>query len=245
MALPRREFLAAGAVICIMSDKLFDNLRARMMAEIATEAALTASCTGKAAFSGRVMRVVGKMPRHEFVPLELQSYAYLNRPLPIGYDKTVSQPFIVALMTDLLEIESGDKALEIGAGAGYQAAILAELAKQVYSVDIIDELVRGARERLRRLGYANVEFRVGNGYYGWAEHAPYDKIMVTAACELIPPALIAELKPGGRMVVPTGIPDKQALTLVEKSRSGRLTTRDMLPVRFSDLEEQGGPAGRA
>lgn len=216
-----------------------------MMAEIATEAALTAPFTGKAAFSGRVMRVVGKMPRHEFVPVELRSYAYLNRPLPIGYDKTISQPFIVALMTDLLEIESGDKVLEIGAGAGYQAAILAELSRQVYSMDIIDELVREAEERLRRLGYANVRFRVANGYYGWAEHAPYDRIMVTAACELIPPALITELRPGGRMVVPTGIADKQTLTLVEKSRSGRLVVREMLPVRFSVLEEPGGPVGWA
>lgn len=228
-----------------MSDEKFDDLRARMMAEIATEAALTAADTGKAAFSGRVMRAIGNMPRHAFVPVELQPYAYFNRPLPIGCDKTISQPFIVALMTDLLDIESSDKVLEIGAGTGYQAAVLAELASQVYSIDIIDELARGAQERLRRLGYANVEFRVANGYYGWAEHAPYDKIMVTAACELIPPALITELKAGGRMVIPTGIPEQQALTLVEKSRSGRLTTRDVLAVRFSELEEPGGPAGRA
>jgi len=237
--------LAAETVIHLVSDEEFDDLRARMMAEIATEAALTAPDTGKAAFSGRVMRAIGNMPRHAFVPVELRPYAYFNRPLPIGYDKTISQPFIVALMTDLLDIESSDKVLEIGAGTGYQAAVLAELASQVYSIDIIDELARGAKECLRRLGYANVEFRVANGYYGWAEHAPYDKIMVTAACELIPPALITELKPGGRMVIPTGVLEKQALTLVEKSRSGRLTTRDVLPVRFSELEEPGGPIGWA
>ena len=228
-----------------MSDALFDDLRAHMMAEIAAEAVLTASYTGKAAFGSRVMEAMGKIPRHEFVPAELRSYAYLNRPLPIGYDKTISQPFIVALMTDLLEIESGDKALEVGAGAGYQAAILAELASRVDSIDIIGELVKGAQERLRRLGYTNVRFHVANGYYGWAENAPYDKIMVTAACELIPPALVTELRPGGRMVIPTGIPEKQALTLVEKSASGRLATRDILPVRFSELEEPGGPGGRA
>jgi protein-L-isoaspartate(D-aspartate) O-methyltransferase len=228
-----------------MSDEVFDNLRAQMMAEIATEAVLTATYTGKASFSGRVMQVIGKMPRHEFVPVELQSYAYLNRPLPIGYDKTISQPYIVALMTDLLEIEREERVLEIGAGAGYQAAILAELAHQVYSVDIIEELVQGAEKRLGRLGYTNIAFHVANGYYGWPEHAPYDKIMVTAAAELIPPALIAQLRAGGRMVIPTGIPEKQALTLVEKSQAGKVTTRDVLPVRFSELEEPGGPAGRA
>src|SRR5512146_1066348 len=176
-----------------MSEELYDKLRAQMMAEIATEAVLTAPYTGKAAFGGRVMQVISRIPRHEFVPIELQSYAYLNRPLPIGYDKTVSQPYIVALMTDLLEIDAGDEVLESGAGAGYQAAILAELASRVYSLDIIDELAQGAARRLRRLGYDNVEVHVANGYYGWAANAPYDKIMVTAATELIPPPLIAQL----------------------------------------------------
>ena len=185
------------------------------------------------------------MPRHEFVPVELQPYAYLNRPLPIGYEKTISQPFIVALMTDLLELGEDDVVLEIGAGAGYQAAILAELAKRVYTVDIIEELAQGAERRLKRLGYENVEVRIGNGYYGWPEDAPYDKIMVTTASELIPPPLLAQLKPGGRMVIPTGIPEKQTLILVEKSASGSLATREILPVRFSELEEPAGPAGIA
>jgi len=228
-----------------MSDELFAELRAKMMAEIATEAMLTASYTGKAAFGGRVMRVIGDMPRHEFVPIELQAYAYLNRPLPIGYDKTVSQPYIVALMTDLLEPDAADTVLEIGAGAGYQAAILAKLVSRVYSVEIIEELARGAEKRLRRLGYGNVELHVANGYYGWSEHAPYSKIIVTASAELIPPPLIAQLKPGGRMVIPTGIPDSQALVLVEKSRTGKLVTREVLPVRFSELEEPEGPSGQA
>lgn len=228
-----------------MSEDLFENLRQQMMAEIVAEAALTVGHTGRAAFSERVMRIIGSMPRHEFVPIELQPYAYLNRPLPIGYEKTISQPFIVALMTDLLELDQGDVVLEIGAGAGYQAAILAELAKRVYSVDIIEELAQGADRRLRRLGYDNVEIRVGNGYYGWPEHAPYNKIMVTAASELIPPPLLAQLKPGGRMVVPTGIPDKQTLTLVEKSASGSLAAREILPVRFSELEDPGETAGVA
>lgn len=226
-----------------MAEDPFEKLRQQLVAEIVTEAALTAGHTGRASFSDRVMRIIGSMPRHEFVPVELQPYAYLNRPLPIGYDKTISQPFIVALMTDLLDLDEQDTVLEIGAGVGYQAAILAELARQVYSVDIIEELAQGADKRLHRLGYENVEVRVANGYYGWPAHAPYDKIMVTAACELIPPPLLGQLKPGGRMVIPTGIPDKQALMLVERSTSGKLTTRDILPVRFSELEEPGGPAG--
>lgn len=228
-----------------MSEDLFDNLRRQMMAEIVAEAVLTAGHTGRAAFGERVMRIIGGMPRHEFLPVELQPYAYLNRPLPIGYEKTVSQPFIVALMTDLLEPEEGDVVLEIGSGAGYQAAILAELTKRVYSVDIVEELARGAERRLRRLGYENVEIRIANGYYGWPEHAPYDKIMVTAASDLIPPPLLSQLKPGGRMVIPTGIPDKQSLILVEKSASGSYTTREILPVRFSELEEPGEHAGVA
>jgi protein-L-isoaspartate(D-aspartate) O-methyltransferase len=228
-----------------MSEELFEKLRQQMLTEIVTEAALTAGHTGRASFSERVMRVVGSMPRHEFVPVELQPYAYLNRPLPIGYEKTVSQPFIVALMTDLLAPEADDVVLEVGAGAGYQAAILAELVKRVYTVDIIEELARGAERRLKRLGYENVEVAVANGYYGWPEHAPYDLIMVTAASDLIPPPLLAQLKPGGRMVIPTGIPDKQTLVLVEKSGTGSLSTREILPVRFSELEDPGATVGAA
>jgi len=228
-----------------MAEDLFEKLRQQMIAEIVAEAALTVSHTGRAAFSDRVLRVIGSMPRHEFVPVELQPYAYLNRPLPIGYEKTVSQPFIVALMTDLLAPEAGDVVLEVGAGAGYQAAILAELAKRVYTVDIIEELAQGAERRLKRLGYENVEVGIVNGYYGWPEHAPYDRIMVTAASDLIPAPLLAQLKPGGRMVIPTGIPDKQTLTLVEKSATGSLSAREILPVRFSELEEPGETAGVA
>jgi protein-L-isoaspartate(D-aspartate) O-methyltransferase len=228
-----------------MPDELFEKLRQQMITEIVTEAALTAGHTGRASFSERVMRVVGSMPRHEFVPVELQPYAYLNRPLPIGYEKTVSQPFIVALMTDLLAPEADDVVLEVGAGAGYQAAILAELVKRVYTVDIIEELARGAERRLKRLGYENVEVAVANGYYGFPEHAPYDRIMVTAASDLIPPPLLSQLKPGGRMVIPTGIPDKQTLVLVEKSATGSLSTREILPVRFSELEDPGATVGAA
>lgn len=228
-----------------MGENQFGELRAQMMAEVALEAVLTAGHTGRAAFSERVMQAMASLPRHEFVPLELQPYAYLNRPLPIGYEKTVSQPYIVALMTDLLALQPTDVVLEVGAGAGYQAALLAELVARVYTIDIIPELADAAAKRLRRLGYENIDVAVANGYYGWPEHAPYDKIMVTAACELIPPPLLEQLKAGGRMMIPTGIPEKQGLTLVEKSADGKLATREILPVRFSELEEPGGIAGAA
>ena len=228
-----------------MEKDFFEMARKQLLAEIEAEALLTASYTGRPVFSAPVMEAVGRVPRHEFVPIELQQYAYLNRPLPIGFEKTVSQPYIVALMTDVLDLTPDDVVLEIGTGAGYQAAILAELFKQVYTMDIVEELAQGAERRLKRLGYGNVEVRKGNGYYGWPEHAPYDKIMVTAAADLIPPPLLAQLKAGGRMVIPTGIPERQTLVLVEKSASGSLSTREVLAVRFSELEDPGAVAGAA
>lgn len=223
----------------------YASLRERLLAEIEAEALMTAPHTGRPVFAGEVLQVIARVPRHQFVPVELRPCAYLNRPLPIGFEKTISQPYIVALMTDVLELRPEDRILEIGTGAGYQSAVLAELVKQVYSVDIVDELAAGAEQRLKRLGYTNIEVRVANGYYGWPEHAPYDGIMVTAACDLVPPPLMAQLKPGGRMIIPTGIPEKQSLTLVEKSVAGRLSTRDLLPVRFSELEEPDQFAGVA
>jgi protein-L-isoaspartate(D-aspartate) O-methyltransferase len=229
----------------IMDEDSYMSLRGQLLAEIEAEAVLTASYTGRNTFSPAVLQVLRRIPRHEFVPLELQPYAYLNRPLPIGFDKTVSQPFIVALMTDMLDLQYGDSVLEIGAGAGFQAAVAAALAKRVYTVEIIEELAVAAERRLKRLGYDNIEVHVGNGYYGWSQHAPYDKIIVTAASDLIPPPLLEQLKPGGRMVVPTGIPEKQILTLVEKSADGHLSTRDTLPVRFSEIEQPGAIAGAA
>ena len=228
-----------------MDKDVFDAQRQHLLAEIEAEALLTASYTEREAFSAAVMAAVGRVPRHEFVPVELKPYAYLNRPLPIGFDKTISQPYIVALMTDVLDLARGDRVLEVGTGAGYQAAILGELVDRVYSVDIISELASGAERRLKRLGYRNVEVRVCNGYYGWPEHGPYDKIIVTAACDLVPAPLMGQLKAGGRMIIPTGIPEKQALTLVEKSAAGSLSTRDLLPVRFSELEEPDDFAGAA
>ena len=228
-----------------MENQQHELMRQQMIAEVVAEAVFLTQQLGKSAFDSRVIVVMGRTPRHEFVPVELQAYSYINSPLPVGYGKTVSQPFIVALMTDLLEPQAGDTVLEVGAGVGYQAAILSELVKQVYSIDIIEELALDTRRRLARLGYRNVEISVGNGYYGWSERAPFDKIIVTAAPDLIPPPLIAQLKAGGRMVIPTGNPDKQQLMVLEKSADGRLATREVLPVRFAELEEGEDAAGAA
>jgi protein-L-isoaspartate(D-aspartate) O-methyltransferase len=220
-----------------MSADDFDLLRRHMLAEISAGALHVSSVIGKPTLDERVMAAMARVARHEFVPVELQAYAYANIPLPIGFDKTVSQPFIVALMTDLLDIGPGDCVLEIGTGLGYHAAVLAQLASQVYSIEIIEELARQAKQRLQRQGCVNVELRMGNGYHGWSEHAPFDKVLVAAAPDLIPPPLLQQLKAGGKMVVPAGLPDAQQLMFVEKDGNGRVTMREILPVRFSQLEE--------
>src|SRR6516225_1141497 len=214
-------------------------LREHMLAVIAAIAFGQRDAIGKSALDERVVTAMGKVPRHEFVPIELQPYAYANLPLPIGFEKTISQPFIVALMTDLLDIKADDSVLEIGTGLGYQAAILAQLARKVYSVEIIEELGRKAKQRLRRQGCTNVELKIANGHHGWSEHAPFDKVIVTAAPDLIPPPLIHQLKAGGKMVIPAGLPNAQQLIMAEKLADGRMATREILPVRFSQLEETG------
>jgi protein-L-isoaspartate(D-aspartate) O-methyltransferase len=215
----------------------FDLLRQRMLAEVSAGVFHVSETIGKAALAERVMTAMDKVPRHEFVPVELQPYAYANIPLPIGFDKTISQPFIVALMTDLLDLTANDVVLEIGTGLGYQAAILGQLARKVYSIEIIEELASQAKQRLNRHGVSNVEIRIGNGYHGWSEHSPFDKIIVTAAPDLIPPPLLHQLRPGGKMVIPAGLPDAQQLFLVEKDENGRARTKEILRVRFSQLEE--------
>jgi len=214
----------------------FEAQRRQMLAEISATTARVRGLIGKAALDERVMRAMGKVPRHEFVPIELRPYAYANRPLPIGFNKTISQPFIVALMTDLLEISADDTVLEIGTGLGYQTAILAQLARKVYSIEIIEELGQQAKKRLRREGCTNVELKIANGYHGWSEHAPFDRVIGTAAPDLIPPPLIQQLKTGGKMVIPAGLPDAQQLMLVDKDADGRVAMREVLPVQFSQLE---------
>jgi protein-L-isoaspartate(D-aspartate) O-methyltransferase len=228
-----------------MRAENFEILRRHMLAEISAGILQLRDTIGKTALDERVVMALGKVPRHEFVPIELQPYAYANLPLPIGFDKTISQPFIVALMTDLLDISADDAVLEIGTGLGYQAAILAQLAHKVYSIEIIEELGREAKRRLRQQGCTNVELRIANGYHGWSEHAPFDKVIVTAASDLIPPPLIHQLKTGGKMVSPAGLPDAQQLILLEKHGDGRVTTKEILQVRFSQLEEvsPGGSSG--
>src|SRR3989442_6883743 len=212
-------------------------LRKDMLAVIAASAFALRDTIGKRAFDERVMTAMGKVPRHEFVPIEHRPYAYANIPLPIGFEKTISQPFMVALMTDLLDIKPHDSVLEIGTGFGYQAAILAQLARKVYSVEIIEELGQEAKRRLRQQRCSNVELKIADGYHGWSEHAPFDKVIVTAAPDLIPPPLIHQLKAGGKMVIPAGLPDAQQLVLLEKNGNGKVTTKEILQVRFSQLEE--------
>ncbi|MDO8262748.1 MAG: protein-L-isoaspartate(D-aspartate) O-methyltransferase [Gallionella sp.] len=207
-----------------------------MVEEVLADADATSSYSGISALSPGVIAAMEKVERHRFVPDALAAVAYLNRPLPIGHGQTISQPFIVALMTDLMKIKAGDRVLEIGTGSGYQAAVLAEMARSVYSIEIIEPLGKQAGARLKSLGYRNIETRVGDGYYGWPEAEPFDAIIVTAAASHVPPPLIKQLKPGGRMVIPLGTQFMtQYLMLVEKQQDGSVTNRQILPVRFVPL----------
>ncbi len=218
------------------SEADFAALRQYMVAEIEADARLTSSVTGKETLDARVMEVMGKVPRHAFVPEKLEPLAYLNQPLPIGHGQTVSQPYIVALMTDLARIGPDDKVLEIGIGGGYHAAVLAELAHTVYIVELIEPVAETAMERLVRLDYDNIETRVGDGYFGWQARGPFDAVIMRQAVDHIPPPLINQLKPGGRLVIPVGPPlAVQQLTLVEKLADGRVKKTRILPVRFTTL----------
>jgi protein-L-isoaspartate(D-aspartate) O-methyltransferase len=220
-----------------MSVVRFEEQRQEMVEAIKVVAQHLADEIGKTTLDDRVLKAMARVPRHEFVPMQLQPYAYLNRPLPIGFDKTISQPLMVAVMTDLLEAKPNDVVLEVGTGLGYQAAVLAELVATVYTVELIEELAQRAEEKLKREGYSNVEGRVGNGYFGWPEHAPFDKIIVTAAPDLIPPPLINQLKAGGKMVIPVGLPDAQQLVVVDKDVNGKIGTKEIMRVLFSLLDE--------
>ena len=235
LCLPLALLLGLGLVGPLVADD-FDGPRRRLSAEIAALAKETAGETGRREFAAPVLAAIARVPRHRFVPEDQTPYAYDNRPLPIGHGQTISQPYIVALMTDLIDPRPGQTVLEIGTGSGYQAAVLAELVGRVYTIEIIEPLARQAAERLKTLGYANVETRAGDGYNGWEEAAPFDAIVVTAAASHIPPPLIRQLKPGGRMVIPVGAHFlAQYLLLVEKRADGAVTTRQILPVRFVPL----------
>ncbi len=217
----------------------FDAARARMVEVIRMEALVSGEITGVREIDARVLAAMDKVPRHEFVPPELAPYAYEDVPLPIDFEQNLTQPFIVALMTHLLKVEPGDTVFETGTDSGYQAALLAELGAEVYSVEVIEPLAVTAAERLKRLGYRRVAVKADDGYFGWAEHGPYDAILVKEALDHLPPPLVAQLKPGGRMVIPIGpSAGAQDLTLIEKDAQGNLHRTRHLPVRFSPL--QGG-----
>lgn len=214
----------------------FAPLRAAMIKNIAELATETSVATGRAAIDPRVLAAMNEVPRHQFVPSDEERNAYENRPLAIGYGQTISQPYIVALMTDLMMIKPTDVVLEVGTGSGYQAAILSTLARSVYTIEIIEPLGKAAQDRLQRLAYKRVETRVGDGYYGWEAHAPYDAIIVTAASSHVPPPLVRQLKPGGRIVIPVGAQFlTQYLLLITKANDGTVSTRQILPVRFVPL----------
>lgn len=215
----------------------------RMLRDIRWETSETRAWIGKSELDPRVLEAMQQVPRHAFVPRGLEDCAYDNGPLSIGQGQTISQPYIVALMSDLLATRAHHVVLEVGCCSGYQSAVLSRLVKQVYSLEIVPELARAAQERLLHLGYGNVTVRHGDGYQGWPEHAPFDGIIVTAAAPEIPPPLIEQLKPGGRLVIPVGQPYMhQDLLLVEKSSSGEVSTRNMLPVAFVPLTGDHGAA---
>lgn len=217
--------------------------RAEMVRQIEFETRATQSLTGCAALSPRVLAAMGRVPRHEFVPEELTSRAYQDGPLPIGHGQTISQPFVVALMTDLAGVTQTSRVLEIGTGCGYQTALLAELAAHVFTIEIVPELAAAATARLLHLGYTEVRTRVGDGYLGWPEAAPFDAIVVTAAAPAVPPPLVAQLAFGGRLVIPVGRAyQAQELLRIEKDAAGTVHERVVLPVAFVPLVHDLGAA---
>jgi protein-L-isoaspartate(D-aspartate) O-methyltransferase len=208
--------------------------RQQMVKEIDAMVAATEHATGVAKLDKRVREAMSVVPRHEFVPAPARSSAYRNRPLPIGKGQTISQPFIVALMTELLQLEKTGKVLEVGTGSGYQAAILSLLVRDVYTLEIVPSLAKAAQATLGRLGYGNVHTSVGDGYLGWPEQAPFDAIIVTAAPDHIPPALVEQLRTGGKMVIPVGT-SRQELMVLTKNANGTTSMRTVAPVTFVPL----------
>ena len=236
--MPKRRLTACalGLFVWILSPYAccddYETQRAALVGEVRTYARMD----DPPGLDEAVLQAMMRVERHEFVPDGVRSHAYRNHPLPIGYGQTISQPYIVALMTDLLKLAPEDKVLEIGTGSGYQAAVLAELAGSVYSIEIVEPLAQQVKQRLARLGYDTVTTKLGDGYYGWAEHAPFDAIIVTAAASHVPPPLIEQLRPGGRMVIPVGGQFQvQYLLLIEKDLDGEVRSRQVTAVRFVPL----------
>lgn len=232
------SMLSFSATCAELTD--YEQQRIKLVESIKADVETTASFIGTSALQAKVMEAMATVPRHRFVPTQLRKFAYKNQPLPIGYGQTISQPYIVALMTHLLDLTPNDKVLEIGTGSGYQAAIIAQLASAVYSVEIIPELANRAKKTFAELKLDRIQSKLDDGYFGWKDYAPYDAIIVTAAASHVPPPLIKQLKPGGRMVIPVGSHFYvQYLVLINKDEKGNLSTRQILPVRFVPLT--GGP----
>ncbi len=224
-------FISADESVYAVED--YSMVRKNMVQLIKYDVHSTRDYLDKDKLDAKVLKVLETVPRHEFVPESQIPYAYENRPLPIGHGQTISQPYIVAIMTDLLQLSPDSRVLELGTGSGYQAAVLSGLVKEVYSIEIVEPLGIAAQKRLQKLGYGNVTVKIGDGYYGWEEHAPFDAIIVTAAASHIPPPLVEQLKAGGRMMVPVGsFFVTQQLLLVHKQTDGKLINRQILPVRF-------------
>lgn len=230
---------AAATAVAAAPD--YAERRQRMLGTIEAQVARTAPQTGVQRLDDDVRRAMAETPRHRFVPPARRHLAYRNRPLPIGYGQTISQPYVVALMTQLLQPEPGDRVFELGTGSGYQSAVLAEIVAEIYSIEIVPALAERAGDALTAAGYDNVAVRNADGYHGWPEHAPFDGIVVTAAVDHVPPPLVEQLAPGGRLILPLGSPyANQALTVVRKTDDGEVTSRQVLPVRFVPLT-RGGP----
>ncbi|MDD1618647.1 MAG: protein-L-isoaspartate(D-aspartate) O-methyltransferase [Methylococcaceae bacterium] len=234
-------FIVIGIILLLFSshviaEDVLMRQRQELVNVIKDDVTMTSDFLDQGSLDERVLNAIGKVPRHEFVTDDQRPYAYENRPLSIGYGQTISQPYIVAIMTDLLKPKKTDRVLEVGTGSGYQAAILAELVDSVYSIEIVKELGEQAAENLKKTGYNTVFNRTGDGYYGWETEAPFDGIVVTAVASHIPPPLLKQLKPGGRMIIPVGGQFMmQYLVLVTKDVDNNVTTRQILPVRFVPL----------
>jgi protein-L-isoaspartate(D-aspartate) O-methyltransferase len=229
----------ACAPLAAADEPDYSRARLEMVYIIQLEAAVMSETTGVASIDEDILAAMGKVPRHLFVLPPLAAYAYEDTPLPAGYDQNITQPFLAALMTQLLQIKRNGVVFETGTDSGYQAAVLAELGVQVYSMEVIEPLAREASERLHKLGYDNIAVRAGDGYYGWSEHGPYDAILLKEAVTHVPPPLVGQLKPGGRMVLPLGPSDgMQMLTVIDKAADGSLHQKSVLPVRFAPM--QGG-----